>query len=71
MALKECPECGADVSERARACPQCGFTRGTNPAIIIVWIIAALMVAALIGGIIAQRGVNRTLDEARELSRRR
>lgn len=25
MALIKCPECGADVSERAKSCPKCGF----------------------------------------------
>ncbi len=25
MALIKCPECGRDVSDRAQACPQCGY----------------------------------------------
>ena len=25
MALIKCPECGHDVSDKAKACPNCGF----------------------------------------------
>ena len=25
MALIECPECGQNVSDRANACPNCGY----------------------------------------------
>lgn len=29
MALIECPECGQNVSDRADACPNCGYPVGT------------------------------------------
>jgi len=30
MALIDCPECGAKISERAPTCPQCGFPIATE-----------------------------------------
>jgi hypothetical protein len=32
MALSPCRECGADVSDQARACPRCGAPQPANPA---------------------------------------
>jgi hypothetical protein len=31
MAVISCPECNAEVSDRAPACPQCGYPLGTAP----------------------------------------
>lgn len=30
MPLEDCPECGAQVSNLARACPSCGFPRASS-----------------------------------------
>lgn len=30
MALVACPECGHNVSDKALACPSCGFPRGES-----------------------------------------
>lgn len=27
MAMKACPECGAEISSEAKACPHCGYTK--------------------------------------------
>ena len=32
MALTTCRECGAEVSDQARACPRCGASQPANPA---------------------------------------
>ncbi|MGZ4965913.1 MAG: zinc ribbon domain-containing protein [Chthoniobacterales bacterium] len=39
MALKACPECGKEVSDKATRCPHCGFRRSIAP-LVIGWIIA-------------------------------
>ena len=30
MALIQCPDCTKDISDSARACPQCGFARPSS-----------------------------------------
>lgn len=27
MALIKCPECGKEISDKAKACPECGYKR--------------------------------------------
>jgi len=48
MALMKCPDCGREVSDKARACPQCGrslYSIRRN------WPKEALALALLVGGI--------------------
>lgn len=34
MSLKPCPECGHEVSDRAPACPSCGFPLAEDPVLV-------------------------------------
>lgn len=51
MALKNCPECGHEISKKAKACPKCGHAKkgffygcGTATVIILLLIIAIAVV---------------------------
>ena len=46
MALIKCPECGKGISNKAKKCPNCGYTlKKTNKKIILIFIL--LLVIAL------------------------
>jgi hypothetical protein len=46
MALKKCKECGQQISDAAKACPQCGAPQKKNVGCIL-WIIAMVVVLGL------------------------
>ena len=64
MALIKCPECGKEMSDQARFCPSCGFTRetgktktkilsrGTMKAVVL----AVIIICFIAGGFYAYRG---------------
>ena len=58
MALVNCPECKAQISDRATACPQCGnpLLPPQSPAPVAAakggWLPWALILCACIGGLI-------------------
>jgi RNA polymerase subunit RPABC4/transcription elongation factor Spt4 len=58
MALKHCPECNKEVSDRATRCPHCGFQhppRTATQAIVGAFlIIAAFIFALFIAGAFGQ-----------------
>ena len=46
MALMKCPECGADISEKAKACPYCGYKNkhfNKKKLVKIILIIVAIL----------------------------
>jgi len=49
MALVKCPECGKEISDTAKSCPNCGYVfkkKGTSKTIIrFVAVVAAIIVA--------------------------
>lgn len=52
MALINCPECGSEVSKKAKTCPKCGHPIkkkgiGCGPAILIIFLI--IIIAGIIG----------------------
>ena len=60
MALVPCKECGKEVSDKAKSCPNCGLedpgkeeiTYEENPSVVIfAWIMTALIAAAIIYGL--------------------
>jgi len=57
MALKQCPECKGEVSDKATRCPHCGFQhpRTATKAIFGVFlIIAALILSVLLAAALGQ-----------------
>jgi len=53
MALKDCPECGAQVSTQAMRCPQCGASGPQRSRITSFLFAAVILGALLIGGTMA------------------
>lgn len=49
MAMTKCKECGAQVSTKADACPQCGAKRKTTS--LVTWIFAIIFGFVLLSGI--------------------
>jgi zinc ribbon protein len=49
MALAKCPECGHDVSTRAKACPSCGAPGKPSGVRLGLFLVAVIGIAALIG----------------------
>jgi hypothetical protein len=49
MALKQCPECKREVSERVKRCPHCGFKK--PPAVSPVFAIFLILVVCLIAAV--------------------
>ena len=49
MAFRQCPECAAEVSQTAAACPKCGHTFGLYRA--ICGLLALVALTLLAGGI--------------------
>ena len=43
MALKECKECGAEISSSAKSCPKCGKTQKHTGLVVLLCIIAIFM----------------------------
>jgi len=74
MAMVDCPECGAQVSESAVACPQCGYAFKRKSAFnvkrLLAWVIGvpvACYVALMVIGALLPDSVNeRTEAEARK-----
>jgi RNA polymerase subunit RPABC4/transcription elongation factor Spt4 len=55
MALIKCTECGAEISNRAMACPKCGYPAGSYrwmKRILVIQAIIVVTVFALIYGLI-------------------
>jgi len=74
MALVSCPDCGAQVSDTAVVCPQCGFPlrrdalarttagrggSGSNTAGIVIGVVAAGLVVLVVLGILAAIAIPR------------
>lgn len=53
MALKACPECGAQVSTQAMRCPQCGASGPQRSRITSILFGALIAGALVIGGAMA------------------
>ena len=60
MALKPCPECNAEVSDKAASCPRCGAPISAPPPVQQVQVVAyrpeksksvAVLLAMLLGGL--------------------
>jgi DNA-directed RNA polymerase subunit RPC12/RpoP len=53
MALKNCRECGQQVSNTAKVCPQCGAKRPVKPnTSVFTWAIAVLVVLGVAGALL-------------------
>jgi hypothetical protein len=52
MALKQCPECKKEVSERAKRCPHCGFQQPRNAADTVFSAFLILILLAIVGVVI-------------------
>ena len=50
MAFTECPECGLEISDRAAACPRCGYPMKQKPAVRYLSGLTALDAAKSIVG---------------------
>ena len=50
MALIKCPECGKEISDKAKACPECGYKMKKSKIKFIPILICALLVVACVGG---------------------
>src|SRR4051794_21788226 len=74
MAIVSCPDCGAQVSDTAVVCPQCGFPlrrdvlsrttagrsgSGSNTAGIVIGVVAAGFVMVVVIGILAALAIPR------------
>jgi type II secretory pathway pseudopilin PulG len=74
MAMVSCPDCGAQVSDTAVVCPQCGFplrrdvlarnpagraSSGSNTAGIVIGVVAAGFVVVVVVGILAALAIPR------------
>lgn len=55
MALKNCKECGKEVSSSAKSCPNCGKKNPTGATSLGVKIVIALFVLSAIGQLINER----------------
>lgn len=58
MAMIKCPECGQEISDKAKKCVHCGVRvkkRNTKKLVIIFSIIFVLLIAGVGGGLIAYR----------------
>lgn len=47
MAIGKCRECGAEVSDQAKACPKCGVSRPVRKTSKLTWL-AALVIAPVV-----------------------
>ena len=52
MALIKCPECGKEISDTIRKCPNCGYRKKTKPDKKIFIIGGAIVALALIIGVV-------------------
>lgn len=52
MALIKCPECGKEISDTIRKCPNCGYRKKTKPDKKIFIIGGAIIALALIIGVV-------------------
>ncbi len=48
MALIKCKECGKEISDQAKTCPNCGRTRATK-ADKILYFVVTLIIALVVG----------------------
>src|SRR5678815_4546699 len=69
MALKQCPECKREVSERAKRCPHCGFQQppAVSPVFATFLILVVCLVAA--GAIVLVVHVQQTNRAKAELDK--
>lgn len=51
MALRECKECGKEISKKAKECPNCGSPQGTKGIGCIPGLIITIAVVAVIGSL--------------------
>lgn len=56
MAMVECPECHKEISSKARACPSCGFRRGSHPIAKIFLLLVAVGVGVIVIALAASPG---------------
>ena len=59
MALIKCPECGKEISDKAKACPNCGVpvssttvdynSKSKTGNVLIIWAIVCLIVCTVYG----------------------
>lgn len=67
MAMIKCPECGQDVSDKAKTCPNCGVKISKGIKIIPILIIAIIILVFVIIGVIFFGGKpNLTGDKPKE-----
>lgn len=60
MALTKCPECGQQVSDRAKKCPHCGYVLSTDNIKIVAskkkasrfWLLCGILLVAVLGVVI-------------------
>ena len=53
MAMIKCAECGAEISDDARACPKCGYRKRVewiNTGQLLVLVVLATVVSRVIAG---------------------
>lgn len=48
MALIKCPECGAEISDKAPKCPKCGRSIKNNNKKIVIALISIVLVLAIV-----------------------
>lgn len=70
MALIECSECGAKVSDRATRCPHCG-NRKSVAGIVFLWVFIVLVVVVFVMAIVSRQKADRLHREVEELTHRR
>jgi len=54
MALTKCKECGAEISRKAKACPQCGAPRKKKTS-IFTWIVLIIFIGVIANFIIPDK----------------
>lgn len=58
MAIKQCRECGSEVSSEAKVCPKCGISKPIKKTSLIVKILLGIFGISILGNIIGGFGEN-------------
>ena len=67
MALIKCPECGKEISNNAKNCPNCGYklkNKNSKLLLIVVGIIMIItIITLLIIGVVKNRSINNDINK--------
>lgn len=62
MTLKKCKECGAEVSNKAKACPQCGSPVKKRTS-LITWLVLIIIIAYFLGSFTSEKNSSQGIAE--------